>query len=163
MDGNPIFPQQRRSGDSRDPLPNRLPARTCFSGSDCHYPTLTTERALLSWESREHRRKEQDGPQRHKGLCARHGSGDQTHVFYASCIGRWALYHSRHLGSPQDTHRPAKSMCVGETQPTSAFLPAPHPLFPTSLISLSQAALHIPTFPTYSLPPHHLPSHSLVQ
>ena len=25
---------------------------------------------------------------------------DQTHISYVSCIGRWILYHSRHLGSP---------------------------------------------------------------
>ena len=163
MDRNPIFPQQRPSGDSGDPLPNRVPARTCFPGSGCQNPALTTGRALWSWESREHRREEQDGPQRHKGLGTGHGSGDQTHVSYVSCIGRRTLYHSCHLGSPQDTHRPAKSTCVGETQPTWAFLPAPHPLFPMSLISLTQAALHTPTFPTYSLSPHPLPSHSLVQ
>ena len=25
---------------------------------------------------------------------------DRTHISYISCIGRWVLYHSHHLGSP---------------------------------------------------------------
>ena len=31
---------------------------------------------------------------------------DQTQVSYISCIGRWALYHSIHLGSPKDWRLP---------------------------------------------------------
>ena len=27
---------------------------------------------------------------------------DQTHISYISCIGRWVLYHWRHLGSPSE-------------------------------------------------------------
>ena len=27
---------------------------------------------------------------------------DRTHISYASCIGRWVLYHQHHLGGPAD-------------------------------------------------------------
>ena len=30
---------------------------------------------------------------------------DRTHVSYISCIGRWVLYHQRHLGSPNYLQR----------------------------------------------------------
>ena len=96
----------------------------------------------MELESRKYRREEQDGPLQHEDLCAGHGSGDQAHISYVSCIGRWVLYHSHRLGNPQDTHRPAKSMCVGETQPTWAFLPAPH-ITRLSLIDCS-AHTHLP-------------------
>ena len=28
---------------------------------------------------------------------------DRTHISYVSCVGKWVLYHQRHLGSPADT------------------------------------------------------------
>ena len=34
---------------------------------------------------------------------------DQTHISYVSCIGRWVLYHWRHLGSPPINSTPIKN------------------------------------------------------
>ena len=28
---------------------------------------------------------------------------DRTHISYVSCMGRWVLYHKRHLGTPKGT------------------------------------------------------------
>ena len=39
---------------------------------------------------------------------------DQPRVSYVSCIGRWVLYHSRHLGSPSAWQWLIKSLAIGD-------------------------------------------------
>ena len=37
---------------------------------------------------------------------------DQTCISYVSCIGRWVLYHSHHLGSPNNARSNLKINCL---------------------------------------------------
>ena len=79
------------------------------------------------------------------------GSGpprDRTHASYISCIGRWVLYHWRHLGSPKSlTSWCSQHMCVHTARLAHshghAHTDTSHPPFPAS--SLLPHPLQSPT------------------